>query len=225
MKKVAFIISVCLSLLACKNENTDKSTSEKEVETKPLSILEKVANAHGIDRWKDVNEIQYVFNVQRDSNHYARSWSWKPKTAQITMNDTISYSRKGTIDSTFIRADQGFINDKYWLLAPFNLIWDQESFTYTHEEKATAPISKTAMQKLTIVYKSEGGYTPGDAYDFYFGKDFVIKEWAFREANAPEAGLITSWEDYETFNGLKIAKTHNRDAGSWKLYFTDIKVN
>jgi len=36
--------------------------------------------------------------------------------------------------------------------------------------------------------------------------------------------MITTWEDYEDFNGLKIAKTHNGKDNSVKLHFTNISV-
>lgn len=214
-----FIITFLL-FIGCKTEKESK-TVEKE-----LSILEKVAYAHGYEKWKDLDEIQFSFNVDRDSSHFERNWTWKLKTNEVilkTASDTIKYNR-ASIDSTTTGADRGFINDKYWLLAPFNLIWDK-NITHEHITESEAPISKEKMQKLTIVYSNEGGYTPGDAYDFYFSEDYVIKEWAFRRANAAEASLVTTWEDYETFNGIPIAKTHQRSEGNWKLYFTNIKVN
>ena len=80
------------------------------------------------------------------------------------------------------------------------------------------------MQKLTIVYTGEGGYTPGDAYDFYFGDDYLIKEWVFRKGNQAEASLATTWEEYSDFNGLVMSKTHKKAEGNFKLYFTNIQV-
>lgn len=204
-----------------------KPAPEKEVVATPenLTISEKIAKAHGIDAWGNVYEIAYTFNVDRDGKHFERSWSWKPKLNEVvltTANDTIAYNRSKQ-DSLTLRADMGFINDKYWLLAPFNLVWDK-GLKETYTEKATAPISGETMQKLTIVYEGEGGYTPGDAYDFYFGDDYLIKEWVFRKTNAPEPGLITTWEDYQEYNGLKIATKHVKNEGDWKLSFTNIKV-
>lgn len=223
MKKLSILILLALTIASCKTE------TKKEIQSieKELSILEKVAYAHGYEAWRNVNEIQFTFNVDRDSSHFERNWTWRPKTNDVILKSKlqegeISYNRN-SLDSITTNADKGFINDKYWLLAPFNLIWDK-GLTHTYIEKAEAPISKQEMKKLTIVYSNEGGYTPGDAYDFYFGDDFIIKEWVFREANSEKASLITTWEDYETFNGLKIAKTHQRDIGNWKLSFTDISV-
>jgi len=204
-KSVIFIFSLAI-LFSCKTERKEIAQESK----KELTILEKVANAHGYQQWKNVNEIQFTFNVDRDSSHYDRNWTWNTRTHNVTLK-------------TNTAANSGFINDKYWLLAPFNLVWDK-NITHEHIEKSEAPVSKQEMQKLTIVYSNEGGYTPGDAYDFYFGDDYVVKEWVFRKGNAEAPSLITTWEDYETINGLKIAKVHKRDSGNWKLFFTDIAV-
>ena len=81
-----------------------------------------------------------------------------------------------------------------------------------------------SLHKITITYPNEGGYTPGDAYDFYYGDDFLIQEWVFRQKNNPEPSLITAWGKYQDFNGIKIATEHIRNEGVWKLYFTDIKI-
>lgn len=227
---VGVLLCSCI-VLSCKKDakkeyTYDDEVKEEKIITKIPSTTEAIAQANGFDHWEKVQEIKFTFNIDRDSSHYERSWNWKPKKNEIiltTAKDTISYNRT-SIDSASIRADQGFINDKYWLLAPFNLVWDQNNFTSTHKLKAVAPISNKEMQKLTIVYKNQGGYTPGDAYDFYFEGDFKIKEWVFREKNKTESSLITSWEDYENFNGIQIAKTHQKNEGNWKLYFTNIEV-
>ena len=221
--KRSIIFIIALLAFSCKSERKPQSARASQ----ELTILDSIAFAHGFEQWKEVSQIQYTFNVDRDSNHFERSWTWKPQQNAITLvsgNDTLSYTRTIPLDSAYIQADQGFINDKYWLLAPFNLVWDRDSFSYTHQKESKAPISGENMQQLTIVYKNEGGYTPGDAYDFYFNDDLIIREWAFREANANEAGLITTWEDHIETQGIKIAKTHRRDTGNWTLYFDDISI-
>ena len=110
-------------------------------------------------------------------------------------------------------------------MAPFNLMWDSGNYTYEHTAEATAPISKEPMQKLTIVYANEGGYTPGDAYDFYFKDDYIIREWAYRKSNQEEPNLVSTWEDYVEMQGLQLAKQHNRPEGGTNLYFTGLTVS
>ena len=36
--------------------------------------------------------------------------------------------------------------------------------------------------------------------------------------------MMTTWEDYEDFNGIKISKTHMGPKGDLKLHFTDVQV-
>jgi len=231
VKKLQIIILsiLVLGLGSCKEESKDVQKAKESIvqeESRKLTEAETIAYKNGFEHWKDVSQIDFTFNVDRNGQKVSeRSWSWKPKQNEIelrTATDTVNYNRS-TMDSLSIRADRGFINDKYWLLAPFQLIWD-EGTTITVQDTATAPISQKLLKKLTIVYSNEGGYTPGDAYDFYYGSDFIIQEWAFRQANAPEPSLINTFEDYEDFNGIKIAKQHKNKEATFNLYFTDIKV-
>ncbi len=237
MKSIIALLLVLLTGISCKNEVKQTQSYEDETEVKnpePITdtkekittTAEAIAYANGFKNWDKVSQIKFTFNIDRDTIHSERSWTWKPKEDIVTLTsqkDTITYNR-ANMDSITTKVDRGFINDKYWLLTPYNLIWDAESFTSEHQIKATAPISNTEMQKLTIIYKDKGGYTPGDAYDFYFEGDFIIKEWVFRQGNTPEPSLITSWEDYKNYNGIKIAQTYKINKGNWKLYFTGVEV-
>jgi len=237
MKKLLFSILILVLIIGCNTKsksvkNYDNKTEIADPEqhnkqtTEIKSTAQAIADANGIEHWNKVSEIKFTFNVDQDTSHFERSWSWKPKKDSvrlITSTDTVSYSRKN-ISKEILKSDQGFINDKFWLLAQFNLVWDKEHYTETLSVGQTAPISQKKMQKLTIVYDNEGGYTPGDAYDYYFEGDFVIKEWVFRKQNATTPSLITSWTDYKNYNGIKIAKTHQRKDANWKLHFTNIEV-
>lgn len=218
-----FIFSFVL-FIGCKTEpKTAATEAEPEAE---LTIPEKIANAHGYENWKSVSEITFTFNVDRDSTHFERSWVWKPKMNEVTAisgEDTLTYNPK-SMDSIAYKRNAGFINDRYWLMAPFNLMWDSNSYTFEHEASEKAPISGEDMQKLTIVYKNEGGYTPGDAYDFYFKNDYIIKEWVYRKSNQEEPSLATTWENYKDIDGLEIAQDHKKGDGSFHLYFTGLSV-
>ncbi|NNK17670.1 MAG: hypothetical protein HKP49_00800 [Maribacter sp.] len=219
--RFALLSLLIITTISCK----EKKKTETPSETKELSLVEKVAYKSGFENWKKINELQFTFNVDRDTSHFERTWIWevnKNQVTSITTEDTITYNR-AKMDSVAMKTNGGFINDKYWLKAPFNLIWDEGNYTFSHQEEEIAPLSKKAMHKLTIVYGSEGGYTPGDAYDFYFEDDYLIKEWVFRKGNQPEASLVTTWEDYAEINGLTLAKMHKNDEG-FKLYFTNIEI-
>ena len=223
MKHIVLIPAlISLIFISCK---TDKKADPVQEEAE-LTVLEKVAYAGGYENWKDIASLKFTFNVDRDTSHFERDWIWNVSANEVTgtsLGESVTYKRS-EVDSTVARVDGAFINDKYWMLAPFNLIWDQDNFSYQLDSLAEAPISKQNMQKLTIVYGSEGGYTPGDAYDFYFGDDYLVREWVFRKSNQEEPSVATTWEDYQDVQGLKIAAMHKNAEGSFSISFTGLEA-
>ncbi|WP_445738074.1 hypothetical protein [Mariniflexile sp.] len=212
MKKYILLLLIVIVSVSFKQINSSEKAD------KQLSIAEKIANAHGFEKWQQVKEIAFTFNGKR-------SWVWNPKTSDVTYimdGDTIHYNT-GKIDSSLVKIDRGFINDKFWLLIPFQLVWDQGT-SVSEPIKTEAPISKTIMNKITLTYPNEGGYTPGDAYDIYYGDDFIIKEWAYRKGNQPKASLVNTFENHQDFNGIKIALEHKKAEGDWNLIFSNVKV-
>ncbi len=223
MKQYVVFFAVLILIVSCKTE--PKNEKATPVETKELTVAEKIAEAHGLESWNNVTKIDFIFNVDRGDNHFERSWQWEPKTNNISMistKDTVRYNRMN-MDSTAIKTDGGFINDKFWLLTHFNLVWD-EGIEISEPIKEIAPISKTELNKISMTYVGDGGYTPGDAYDLYYGDDYLIKEWVFRKANAKEPSLITTYEGYQDFGGLKIATIRYNEDKSAKFYFTGVHV-
>ena len=222
MNKIHLMLILGVILFSCKQE---KKTAVEEAPV-VIPVPERIAMAHGYEHWKNVNEIAFTFNVDRDTVHFERSWIWNVRDQEVTRimaGDTLRY-RRAAVDSTLTQVDAGFINDKYWLLAPFNLMWDRDNYQYEHQNEAISPISGEACQKLTIVYGNAGGYTPGDAYDFYFSDDHIIREWVFRKGNQPEASSVTTWEDYMDAKGLMISKMHKGKDGTFSISFTGMGV-
>lgn len=222
MKSLVLILILSVSLNSCKTENKTEKTSDP-VE-KQLTIAEEIAYAHGFEHWNKVKTFEFTFGGKMEEPNSGRSWKWNPKSSDVTLmtsKDTISYNRS-SMDSSAIKADRAFINDKFWALIPFQLVWDEVE--YKSDSIKASPISKTQLNKLTITYPAEGGYTPGDAYDIYYDKEYIIKEWSFRKGNAAEPSLSNTFENYQDFNGLKIALEHKRSKDDWNLLIRNIKV-
>lgn len=217
MYKNILVIGLIILVGACK-----KNTPQPETPQDPAM---QIALAHGFENWKNVTEIRFTFNVDRDTSHFERTWIWNvhdQKVTRITAQDTLTYFRNQVSDS-LKPVDSGFINDKFWFLFPYQLVWDTQ-IQVTVQDSVAAPISGKTLKKLTVVYPNEGGYTPGDAYDAYFGEDFILQEWVYRKSNQAEPSLSTTWESYSDFKGLKIGTTHRRADGNFTLYFTGIEV-
>lgn len=212
MKKFTLLLFVISLLLSCS-------------ETPEKTIIQKIANANGFEKFEDVEELRYTFNVKvNDTLRTSRAWTWRPKdkTATITTPDsTVTYNYETEAPQNE-KTDQRFINDQYWLLFPFHLVWDD--MEWEHTEQATAPISGEQMQRVTVTYPDGAGYTPGDVYEIYFGNDYMIKEWVYLSGGSRENPFATTWENYEEHKGIPIAKTHKNADGSFELFFTDVSV-
>jgi hypothetical protein len=52
----------------------------------------------------------------------------------------------------------------------------------------------------------------------------MVREWVYHRKASAEPTLMTTWEDYQDFEGLKIAKDHRSKDGKFRLYFTDVRV-
>lgn len=227
MKRLITLCLIVTFLVGCKNDsqkNEKLDESSVEISSKELSIAEKIANANGMEKFKDIDEIDFTFNVKvNDTARAKRAWKWFPKTKKIELTEkgeTIAYTKGDSLNEKQLAVDQKFINDSYWLLFPYQLMWSEYESTYN--EKGLAPISNEEMQMLTVNYRGKGGYSPDDSYHVFFGDDNLIKEWKYVSSTGRE--LVTTWEDYETFNGISIAKMHKSPDSSFQLFFTDISI-
>jgi len=226
--QIALLLFLSL-LTSCKDAETKNPETSETIQVeaeKPLSTAQSIANAYGIEHWNQVEEFHFTFNLELPNRRLERTYIWNPKSKDVTFiqeGDTLQYNRNKELDSIQMAADQRFINDKYWLLAPYQLVWDQD-LSFTEQDAVMAPISKKRMRKLTAVYPDSGGYTPGDAYDFYFDDNFIIKEWVFREGNQFEPSLITTWEDILEINEIKLAQRRKDSTQNFHLHFSNLSI-
>ncbi|MCF4102414.1 hypothetical protein L1I30_12115 [Gillisia sp. M10.2A] len=223
MKKIISALIVLLVLTSCKDNNAQQETVKENITT-PLAITQQIANANGYENFKDISELNFTFNVKvNDTLRANRSWKWLPKENKIRLiegQDTISYIKSEELNEKALAVDQKFINDSYWLLFPFQLVWS--NFEMEESGSVTSPISKAEMKSLAIKYTNNGGYTPGDTYYIYYSDDLMVKEWTYQSSGG--RSLSTTWEDYTLFKGIPIAQMHKSEDGSFQLYFTDISV-
>ena len=224
MKKITFLFITIGLLSSCKQGSENPGTEDQQLENTEQPINVEVANAHGFEEFENVKQINFTFNVKvNDTLRTTRAWKWYPQEDRVELaenDETLVYDNDGDFTEVEQAADKKFINDTYWLLFPYQLVWSD--FNIEHNLKAEAPISKEPMQQLSITFEGDGGYTPGDTYHIYFKDDKILEEWTYVSSGGRT--LSTTWEDYEDFNGVKIAKMHKSEDGSFQLFFTDIEV-
>lgn len=215
MKNYLILIAMVITFTSCKNENTEEKNQEQ-----PVEFSLQVAQQSGLEQWKDVKKVDFTFNVERKGETVvSREWQWNPKSEQVTLtsnNETITYNRNQKLDSLAVSADRAFINDVYWLLPQFKTIWD-EGTDISYPESTDGKIIK-------LQYTGNDGYTPGDRYDMMINDDMMVTKWMYYPKGTTEPAMTTSFEDYNDYNGIKIATNHRTEDGSLNIYFTDIKI-
>jgi len=200
-------------------------------------IAEQMAKTYGLDSFGQVEGIRYAFNAEFPGVKLSRSWEWNPKT------DTVSYEGKDKegkpVKVTYPRSqlgsqsdavknqiDPAFINDQYWLLFPFHVIWDS-SATVTDEGTQKLPLGSGSAKRVVVKYPSEGGASPGDTWELYVGADKRIEEFIFHRGGAIKPSVvIATWADYKKAGPLLISTDHRgtADGQPLRIFFSDVSV-
>ena len=202
-------------------------------------IADKVAKEFGIDSWGQIEAIRYTFNIDAGPKLRAsRSWTWEPKTGRVAFEgkdkagkDTkLSYLRS-ELSSQPPEVKEGvepaFVNDQYWLIFPFHVIWDS-SPEVTDKGKQKLPVGKGTADQLVIKYPPEaGGFTPGDTWELFIGEDNRVRVLDFHHGgNAKPNHVVASWEGYKKAGPLLISTEHRGtvDGSPFHLSFTNVAV-
>ena len=138
-------------------------------QTRP-PIAEQIANTYGLDSFGQIEAIRYTFNLDLGALKLSHAWVWEPKA------DRVSYEGKDQagkpVQATYVRAqlssqpavvkddvDPAFVNDQYWLILPFHVVWDGANVEDTGMHKL--PLGKGSARRVVVKYGSGGGYAPG----------------------------------------------------------------
>jgi hypothetical protein len=195
-------------------------------------IRTRIGQEYGLDRWDDVEELRYTFNVRSGEREVRRSWVWRVKKRTVTFRDDVAGGEAVTyslddigedISEDLKKIDSRFINDQYWLLFALHVAWDTGA-EVTAADGEPLPIGDGTATKVTVQYPEEGGYTPGDAYDVFVGEDGRVVQWVFRQGGQPEPSLATTWEDQRAIGPLVIPTRFRSADDSFELWFSDVEL-
>ncbi len=202
-------------------------------------ILEKVAKTYGLDSWDKVEAIRYTWNGEIPGLFkVAHKWEWEPKTGKITYESTDKDGKpvKVTYDSSQLasQSDQvknevepSFVNDNYWALFPFHAYWDK-SASVTDKAGQKLPIGAGSATLVSVKYPAEaGGYTPGDTWDLYVGKDDRVQALVYHRGGDKKPSLVTaSWTGYKKAGPLLFSTEHRgtADGKPLHIFLSDVAV-
>jgi len=204
-------------------------------QTRP-PILEQIAKTYGLDSWGQVEAIRFTFNLQFPGVNISQPWEWEPKTGKISLWTPFYGFQKGIYvrselssqpDDVKNKIDPEFTNGNYWLLFPFHAFWDT-SATVTDQGTHKLPVGHGSAELVSVKYPAEGGgYTPGDTWNLYVGKDNRVEYLLFHHGgNLKPAVVSATWTGYKKAGPLLFSTEHRGtiDGKPLHLFFSDVSV-
>jgi hypothetical protein len=182
--------------------------------------------------------MHYTFNLESQAVNLSRSWTWEPKSGRVTYEGKNKSGKQ--VKVTYLRSqlssqsddvkdniDPNFLNDNYWLLFPLHAYWDT-SATVTDEGTKKLPIGIGSATLVSVKYPAEaGGYTPGDTWGLYVGKDYQAVAMVYHRGGPKKPRLITvTWADYKKAGPLLISTEHRGtgDGKPMRVFFSNVSV-
>jgi hypothetical protein len=206
---------------------------------KRASVAEPIAKTYGLDSFGQIEGIRYTFNLDIPGLiTLSRAWEWNPKTNTVTFEGKdkdgkpvkVTYQRSQLStqsDAVKNEIEPAFVNDNYWLIFPFHAYWDT-SADVQDKGMQKLPLGNGSADLLSVKYHpSEGGYTPGDTWELYVGKDNRVEQFVYRRGGPKKPSVvIATWEGYKQAGPLLVATDHRgtADGKPLQLTFTDVAV-
>jgi hypothetical protein len=201
-------------------------------------ILEQVAKAYGLDSYGKIEAIRYTWSAQFPGVNVSHSWVWEPKTNKVSYEGKdkdgkpvkVTYMRSevsGQPDAVKNQVDPSFINDNYWLLFPLHAYWDT-SASVTDQGMQKLPVGNGSAELVVVKYPAEaGGYTPGDTWELYVGKDNRVEYFVYHRGGAIKPSLVSAtWAGYKKAGPLLLSTEHRGTADGKLLhvFISDVAV-
>jgi hypothetical protein len=221
MKNMHFTLAMCVYVFTCVNCAFAQDSA---------TIIRKIADAYGVSSFSAVSKIKFTFHVVRDTVRVSRSWLWEPKSNRVTLENQpkqdkpVSYVRPNPGDSVSAEirtVDWMFVNDQYWLIFPFHLVWDSMA-TVEVKERQTLPIGSGNATQVTVSYPKRGGYTPGDAYELFIDKNYRILQWRYMRGGEKQMALA-EWKKNASAGAVKFS-LDRPGVNGFRVWFTNVAV-
>jgi hypothetical protein len=199
-------------------------------------IAEQMAKTYGLDSFGQVEGIRYTFNLDLPGLKRSDTWEWDPKTDTVTFEGKdkegnpikVSYHRSqlgSQSDTIKKQVDPAFVNDQYWLVFPFHVVWD--GATVTDDGTHKLPTEKGSAELVVVKYSSGHGYTPGDTWDLYVGADKRVEALVYhRGGNTKPSLVIVTWTGYKKAGPLLFSTDHRgtADGKPLRVSFSSVSV-
>ena len=201
-------------------------------------IVEQVAKTYGLDSWNQIEAIRYTWHLEFGKLNVSRSWEWEPKTSKVYYEGKdkdgkpvkVTYMRSelsSQPDAVRKEIDPAFINDNYPLLFPLKAYWDTGA-SVIDQGTYNLPVGNGSAELVAVKYPAEaGGYTPGDTWELYVGKDGRVEYLVYHRGGPKKPSLLfATWAGQKKAGPLLISTDHrgSADGKPIRIWFSDVSV-
>lgn len=175
----------------------NKPLPDGEQGIKAEQLADKVLQTLNKPAYDSLEFIEFEF---RNKNHY--QWDKKKNTVMVKWDDQEVYLDLNRSVHSFslleLRAYEFFINDSFWLVAPFKIRDKGTELRY---------VDLGDKKGLLVTYTS-GGLTPGDSYLWTIDENGVPESWQLWTSNVAIGGLSFSWDGWWKYGEVWFSNVH-----------------
>lgn len=242
MMKTFVLLPLCFApVLFAQDQPVAMDGSKPAPETKPALLVnsanvlaDAVIKASGGDVWSRVKTLEFTFNVEQNGktlmsakHHWdvaagRNTVEWNGKKVDVDVSGSFALNLSEKVDNADQKlrdqqdAHKRWTNDSYWLLAPLKLRDSGVRLADKGEQEAEGKTYRV----LELSFESVG-LTPKDKYNLYIDPETnLVGRWDYMPT--PDKKSSATWENYQDFNGLKLATEHR--TGDKRIFFTDVRV-
>ncbi|WP_420577445.1 hypothetical protein [Ekhidna sp.] len=205
-----FVVLLIIGFLAYLyiDESVPDGTQGQEAEALATEMLNAL-NKPGYD---SISLIRFTYpgghNYEWDRENNKVRVRWDSKDVYLDLNQS-----PDDFNVTEYQAYEYFLNDTFWLVAPFKVRDDGVM-------RSTVDVKDG--RGLLVTYTS-GGVTPGDSYLWIIGDDGFPKAWKLYTSNVPIGGLKVGWGGWVEKEGVWFSTFH--PSAVIDLEITDLEIS
>jgi hypothetical protein len=197
LKFFAFLLLGLIGLLVLAYVIVDKPLPSGTLGQDAEMLTDEMLTALNKPAFDTLNYIEFTF---RNSNSY--EWDrannnvtvkWEEKEVFLDLNKPLD-----SYNLLELKAYQLFINDSFWLIAPFKV----------RDSGVIRSVIDVENGRGLLVTYSSGGLTPGDSYLWIINEKGFPIAWKLWTSNIPIGGLELSWDGWVNMNNVWFSTFH-----------------
>lgn len=211
LKKLLLLVLILAGILALIYGYYNEPLPEGQESMEAEMLANKMLKAINYSAWDSTVAAKWSFP---GGHHYL--WDKKRKYVAVHWDDykvllnTLDQSGMAFKNDRRLEATKAdelqkkawkyFVNDSFWLAAPFKI----------KDPGTTRSIVKTPKGDALLVHYSSGGLTPGDKYLWILDENGLPVSWKLWVQIIPVGGLEFSWSDWQTYStGARLSSFHD----------------